>query len=136
RALADPKQKFAVIGGSFIGSELAAALAMQGREVVLIVKDERIYGPKVPAGLGDFLNQYYRGKGVDVQTEQTVTNVARRGEQFVVTTASERDRQPREFVVDAVVAGLGITPNVQLAEAAGIEVQDGILVDEFLRTNQ
>lgn len=130
RTLAQQQQRFAVIGGGFIGSEIAAALAMNGREVVMIFPEAGLGGRIFPSDLARFLNAYYREKGVEVLSGELVTDLQERGEQLVLKT-----KQGQEIVVDGVVAGLGIEPNTKLAQQAGLKVENGILVDEALRTS-
>jgi 3-phenylpropionate/trans-cinnamate dioxygenase ferredoxin reductase component len=130
RDLAGRQNRFAVIGGGFIGSEIAAALAMNGRKVSMLFPDSGIGGRMFPADLAEFLNGYYREKGVDVRPGARVTDVQPRGNDIVVRTQGEQ-----EILANAVVAGLGIQPNVELAKAAGLAVEDGVVVDEFLRTS-
>jgi NADPH-dependent 2,4-dienoyl-CoA reductase/sulfur reductase-like enzyme len=84
-----------------------------------------------PPDLSQFLNEFYRQKGVDVWTGDSVVRLERRGEEVVLKTRSQR-----EVTVDGVLAGLGIEPNLELAKQIGLETGDGILVDEFLRTSQ
>jgi NADPH-dependent 2,4-dienoyl-CoA reductase/sulfur reductase-like enzyme len=135
RALADERRVFAVIGGGFIGSEIAAALATAGRDVVMIFPDETIGARLFPRDLGVFLNGYYRSKGVDVRAGQQVTGLKRNGEGTIVHTRHSESSGVQRVTVDAVVAGLGITPNTRLAEAAGLLVDNGVVVDELLRTS-
>ena len=129
RALAEPGKTFAVIGGGFIGSEVAAALAMQGCKVVLLFPEEGIGARLFPADLARFLVGYYREQGVDVRPGESVTAITQRGSQVGLRTKTG-DR----LTVDAVVAGISTTPNTDLAQAAGLAIDDGILVDERLRT--
>jgi len=136
RALATTGQQFVVIGGGFIGSEIAAALAMNGKEVSLAFPDAGIGARMFPADLAAFLNDYYRQKGVDVLPGQRVYGVETRGGRAVVKSHDAAGRGERELVADGVVAGIGITPNVELARAAGLEVDDGVRVDASLRTSQ
>ncbi len=130
RRLAESRSAFAVIGGGFIGSEIAAALALNGRKVTLIFPGPAIGARVFPRGLADFVTGYYRDKGVTVVAGETVTGLERRDESFAV-----RMRGRGEMTVDAVVAGLGIAPGVELAQSAGLQIEDGIVVDELLRTS-
>lgn len=129
RELADKKASVVVIGGGFIGSEIAAALTLNGCRVTMLFPETGIGSRLFPADLSRFLVDYYREKGVDVRTGASVRNVRRAGKKFDVETMGEPVR------ADAVVAGLGIQPTSELAEAAGLETQDGIVVNEHLQTS-
>jgi NADPH-dependent 2,4-dienoyl-CoA reductase/sulfur reductase-like enzyme len=118
-----------VIGGGFIGSEIAAALAMNHNDVVMVFPGPGICNRVFPSDLSEFLNGFYREKGVEVLPGESVIGVERKGEHFTIRTQSRR-----EIAADGIVAGLGITPNTALAEQAGLLVENGIVVDELLRT--
>lgn len=130
RALAGQGSRFVVIGGGFIGSEIAAALTMNGAATTMLFPQEGIGRRLFPAGLARFLNDYYRQKGVEVLPGELVSAIEARGQEIVVRTQSGR-----ELTGGGVVAGLGILPNVELARDAGLGVEDGIRVDEFTRTD-
>jgi 3-phenylpropionate/trans-cinnamate dioxygenase ferredoxin reductase subunit len=130
RALSDKHRRFAVIGGGFIGSEIAAALRMNGKEVVILLPEEVIGNRVFPRDLGRFVTDFYREKGVEVRTGDTAVGLESRGEQLVLKTKSGQ-----EVSADAVVAGIGIQPNIALAQDAGLTVGNGIQVDQFLRTS-
>ena len=131
RSLTEKGRRFAVIGGGFIGSEIAAALSMNEKEVVMIFPGRNICDRVFPADLSNFVTDFYRQKGVEVLSGETVNAVERHGEQSAVKPQSHR-----EIVVDGVVAGIGITPNVELARMAGLQIENGIVVDEFLSTSK
>ena len=130
RDLSAKGTRFAVIGGGFIGSEIAAALAMNQKQVVMIFPGKGICDRMLPAELSQFLNDFYREKGVEVLTGESAIGLERRDERWILKTQSRR-----EITVDGVVAGLGIQPNLDLAKMAGLPTEDGIVVDEFLRTS-
>jgi 3-phenylpropionate/trans-cinnamate dioxygenase ferredoxin reductase subunit len=131
RGLAAAPLRFAVIGGGFIGTEIAAALRMQGRDVTMLVPEEGLGARVFPADLARFLVDYYRQKGVELRMGEGMTGLeARAGKATVRTTKNT------ELTADVIVAGLGIQPNVELAEQAGLRVDNGILVDELCRTSK
>lgn len=135
RGLAQGSHHFAVIGGGFIGSEVAAALAMNGQRVTMIFPEEAIGWRLFPAGLSHFINDYFRQKGVELLTKGTVKGMVKRDDQFVLECSPVLDPAEPELVVDGIVTGVGVTPNVELAQQAGLEVANGIVVDEHLCTS-
>ena len=130
RALAAERLRFAVIGGGFIGSEVAAALRMQARDVVMLMPEQGPGARVFPADLSRAVLEYFRDKGVEMRTgDRLAALTASGGRVAVETTAGDK------VEVDVIVAGLGIEPNVDLARQAGLAVENGVVVDEFLRTN-
>ena len=115
-----------VIGGGFIGSEVAAALAMNECPVTIVFPDAGVCSRIFPADLSAFVTDYYRDKGVEVLAGGSVTGIERDGDHLHVTTGDGG-----VLDADVVVAGLGIQPNTELAEAAGLPVENGIPVDAF-----
>jgi NADPH-dependent 2,4-dienoyl-CoA reductase/sulfur reductase-like enzyme len=98
---------------------------------VTIVFPEGGIGARLfPSGLASFVNEYYREKGVHVVPAELVEEIARDGSMFRLTTDAGR-----AIEADAVVAGLGIVPSTELAEEVGLDVDDGILVDEHGRAS-
>lgn len=130
RTLTKTGRRFAVIGGGFIGTEIAAALAINGKNVVLIFPGQEIGERLFPRDLSQHVSGVYRQKGVELVPGDKVVTLEGRGNQRVLTTASGRP-----IVVDGVVAGIGMEPNIELAQAAGLSTHNGIVVDEFLRTS-
>ncbi len=122
--------RVAVVGGGFIGSELAAAMAMNGCKVTMVFPEAAIAARVYPAALAKSVTDYYREKGVDVRPGLTVGRGEQTGGQHRLTLS---DQSPID--ADVVVAGLGITPNVGLAEAAGLKVDNGIVVNAHLQTS-
>jgi NADPH-dependent 2,4-dienoyl-CoA reductase/sulfur reductase-like enzyme len=116
--------RFLVIGGGFIGSEIAAALSWSGCAVTMVFPEQGIGARLFPSGLADFVTGYYREKGVDVLPGELVQGIE---------SGSVRLGSGRTLEADGIVAGLGIVPSTELAEAAGLPVDDGILVDELGR---
>jgi NADPH-dependent 2,4-dienoyl-CoA reductase/sulfur reductase-like enzyme len=136
RALAEQGRRFAVIGGGFIGSEIAAALAMNGKDVVMIFPDEAIGSRMFTADLAESVNEVYRQKGVEVLAGQVVGGMETHAGKPVLKIYDAQTKGGRDLTVDGVVAGIGVVPNVDLAQAAGLDVQNGIRVDASLRTSR
>ena len=123
-------QSFAVIGGGFIGSEIAAALAMNGKQVTMLFPEQGIGAMVFPNDLSQFLNDFFRKKGIQVLSGEKLTGIEARDKTFAVSTGNGL-----EIVVDQVVAGIGIQPNMELARAARVHTGNGIIVDETLATS-
>lgn len=119
-----------VIGGGFIGSELAASLTTAGYRVTLVFPEDGIGARLFPRDLSAHVTREYERRGVDVRPRERVLGVVPRGGRSIVTLGGG------EVTADLVVAGLGLAPNTALAEQAGLAVDDGIVVDELLRTSR
>jgi NADPH-dependent 2,4-dienoyl-CoA reductase/sulfur reductase-like enzyme len=130
RALSESRQRFAVIGGGFIGSEIAAALATNGKDVVMIFPGQDVGDRVFPRELARHVSSLYKERGVELLPGETVIGSQPHGGQSLLTTATGR-----KIVVDGVVAGIGLEPNVELAQSAMLAVDHGIVVNEFLRTS-
>ena len=130
RALARQDAHIAVVGGGFIGAELAASLTQVGCKVTLLFPGDALGAGRYPARLARFLTDYYRERGVDVRSATRVSGGAQQGD---VVRLDLSEGAPLH--VDAVVAGLGVTPNTALAEAAGLKVDNGVVVDAQLRSS-
>jgi NADPH-dependent 2,4-dienoyl-CoA reductase/sulfur reductase-like enzyme len=114
-----------VVGGGFIGSELAAALASTGASVTMVFPEPGIGARLFPHDLALAVNDYYGEHGVRVLPGETIARVAREGDGYDVVTGTGE-----ALTADVVVAGLGIQPRDELAAAAGLPTGDGILVDD------
>jgi NADPH-dependent 2,4-dienoyl-CoA reductase/sulfur reductase-like enzyme len=114
-----------VIGASFIGLEVAASLRARQLPVTVVAPEWQPMQRVLGAELGDFILGLHRDQGVDFRLGQTVSAVSDRR-----VTTSQRE----QLRADLVVAGVGVRPNVELAERAGLAIDRGILVDEYLET--
>jgi NADPH-dependent 2,4-dienoyl-CoA reductase/sulfur reductase-like enzyme len=118
-----------VLGAGFIGMEMAAALRHAGKEVTLLYPDEYPLRRILPRGLGLFVADYYRERGVETVSGESVVRIEERGELIAHTTGGN------EVTTQVVLAGIGVDPSTELAEAAGLEVGNGIEVDEYACTS-
>jgi 3-phenylpropionate/trans-cinnamate dioxygenase ferredoxin reductase subunit len=130
RARIESSSRVAVIGAGWIGAEVAASARQKGLEVTLIeqldVPLEKVLGREV----GEIYGAIHRDQGVELLTGAAVEAIEGDGR-------AERVRLAGGATVDCdfVVVGIGVAPRTSLAEAAGLEVGDGILVDERLKTS-
>ncbi len=129
RRLATPGAHLAVVGGGFIGAELAASLTEAGCKVSMVFPGDGIGAGRFSDGLSDFLNGYYRERGVDLRPGLKVEQG-----QATADAATLELSDGSALEVAAVVAGLGVVPETDLAEQAGLKVDNGIVVDARLRT--
>lgn len=130
RPLATEGKRAVVIGGSFIGSEMAAALNMQGVAVTMLFPDEYLVQRVFPESLGRALTSYYEGRGIRILRGDRPAAIERAGEGFtVVTQSGER------LAAEIVVVGVGLELQVALAEQAGVALGNGVEVDEYLQTS-
>ena len=113
-----------VIGGGFIGSEIAASLAAIGCRVTMVFPEPGIAWRVLPPGLSHFVTEDFRARGVVVLTEETVEAAG---------AGSVKTGSGQTLEADVVIAGLGIEPVTDLADAAGLAIDNGIVVDELGR---
>ena len=130
RNAAEKVKHAVVIGGGFIGMEVAAVLAQKGIEVALVLNDDRVFKRLFSAEMSSFFESYYAARGVRLFKSMFVTEL--RGDR-AVSSAVLKDGQTVQC--DLVVAGIGVQPAIEVARNSGLEVGDGILVNEYLQTS-
>jgi len=130
RARLEPGIRVAVIGGGFIGLETAASARRRGCEVTVIEATDRLMGRAVAPEVGEYFETVHRDHGVDVRLSTKVARILGDGKvEGVELEGGEA------IPADLVVVGIGIVPATELAEQAGIECDNGIVVDEYGRTS-
>jgi NAD(P)H-nitrite reductase large subunit len=130
RAEASEGKSALVVGGGFIGSEIAAALNMNGVNVTMVFPTPYLCDRVFPPYLGQAIQERYRERGVAILTGDAPAAFEKRNGRFVATT-----REGRTIESDILIVGVGIMPATQLAQDAGLEVTNGIVVDAYLRTS-
>jgi 3-phenylpropionate/trans-cinnamate dioxygenase ferredoxin reductase component len=129
RELLGPGARLIVIGAGFIGSEVAATAHGKGADVTVIdtldAPMQRVLGRE----LGAVCAHIHRSNGVTVRLGEPVESVVEHADAVIVRTGGAR------LEGDFVVVGVGITPNIEVAQQSGVTVDNGVLVDEYCRTN-
>ena len=127
---AGAEKRVVIIGAGFIGIEVAASLTQRGMHVTLLEAQPRIWSRFADVKLAEFIEGYCTEKGIQILTSETVTEVHGTDGMSAVITQSGK-----ELPCDVVCIGVGIVPNVELAAQAGLKVENGILVNEYLQTS-
>ncbi|WP_420006338.1 NAD(P)/FAD-dependent oxidoreductase [Arenibacterium sp. LLYu02] len=129
RAMLDQTRSLAIIGGGFIGLELAAYANRRGIDVDIVERGPRLMARAVSEPISDYFLGRHRAAGVRVHLERGVDSLDRVGRLTRLTLDGDSHVE-----ADLVIAAIGVTAETSLAQAAGLAVEDGILVDEQLRT--
>jgi 3-phenylpropionate/trans-cinnamate dioxygenase ferredoxin reductase subunit len=132
KAQFEPGFRLVIVGGGYIGLEVAAIGIERGLRVTVLEALPRVLARVTAPELSTFYERVHREAGVDIRTNTTVTafelDSSRDAVSAVLTSAGR-------VAADLVIVGIGLQPNVELAQAAGLEVGDGIVVNEFTVTS-
>jgi 3-phenylpropionate/trans-cinnamate dioxygenase ferredoxin reductase subunit len=104
---------------------------MNGKRVTLLFPEAGIGALVYPREISDYLGSFYEKKGVKILTEASLQDIQKQGSSYNLVI-----NDGRKIQVDGVIVGIGIKPNIELAQAAGLRVGNGIWVDETLHTSQ
>jgi 3-phenylpropionate/trans-cinnamate dioxygenase ferredoxin reductase component len=126
-------RRLVIVGGGYIGLEAAAVAVKRGLDVTVLESAPRVLARVTAPALSDFYERIHRESGVDIRTGVTVTGFAPAREGEAVGVVECTDGQ--SFAADFVLIGIGLVPNTELAIKAGLDVDDGIVVDEASRTS-
>lgn len=119
-----------IVGGGFIGSEMAAALSINKMDVTMLFPDSYICARVFPEYLGMTIQKRFMENGVRMLTGEKPVSFAKNGKRFVTRTESGK-----EIESDILIVGIGIAPSIKLAEGTGLQTGNGIIVNEFLQTS-
>lgn len=119
-----------IIGGGYIGLETAASLRIQGLEVTVIEAMPRILQRVTAPEMSEFYRRVHSQEGVLIHENIAASEIKKEGEELRILTSCDGD-----FKADMVIIGIGVVPNVELAQAAGLSIGNGIEVNEFCQTS-
>lgn len=129
RAEMEGARSLIIVGGGYIGLEVAAVARQAGLDVSVLEMESRILNRVTVPAMSEFYTQLHQSRGVHILTDTAVASFEGDRRVSAAVTADGRT-----FEADIVVIGIGIVPNVELAEAAGLACNNGIVVDEHCRT--
>lgn len=129
--LAGGGHRLVIVGSGWIGMELAAAARQMGNDVTILDRNAIPLSAVLGDSLGNRFAELHRSHGVHLLNSVTVEEVVVDNDRIV----GIRHNGDGLVVADIVVVGAGAIPNIELASAAGISVDNGVVVDEFLRTS-
>jgi 3-phenylpropionate/trans-cinnamate dioxygenase ferredoxin reductase subunit len=130
RSDAEAAERIVMVGGSYIACEVAASLRALGKEVAIVCMEDVVLSRSFGDEAGRWVHELLEEKGVEIHPGETVA--AFEGDEGVGAVVTESGRTVEG---DFVVVGAGVTPDTMLAKRAGLEVEDGIVCDETLRTS-
>ena len=130
RSAAEKAKHAVVIGGGFIGMEVASVLAQKRIEVAMVLSDDRVFKRLFSPEMSKFFETYYAARGVRLIKSMAVTELRGDG---AVNSAVLRDGQTLQC--DLVVAGIGVQPAIEVVANSGLDLGDGILVNEYVQTS-
>jgi 3-phenylpropionate/trans-cinnamate dioxygenase ferredoxin reductase component len=131
RGVAEKVKRAVVVGGGFIGMEVASQLAQKQIEVTMVLNEDRIWKRFFSPEMSKFFEDYYTARGVRFLRSTEITEL--RGHDAVSSVAVSGGY---EIPCEMVVAGIGVQPSVDFLTNSGIELDNGVLVNEYLETNQ
>ncbi|VDG24608.1 NAD(P)/FAD-dependent oxidoreductase [Lactiplantibacillus mudanjiangensis] len=124
-------QHVVIIGGGYIGTELAASLAQNNTEVTVIFPEQSLGEGKFPEKIRAEYEEAFKKNDVAILSGKTVESYDRKDDQLIVKTTDGA-----KITADTIVIGLGITPNIELAKTSKLDLaDDGVKVDEHLQTS-
>ncbi|MGX9116563.1 NAD(P)/FAD-dependent oxidoreductase [Mesorhizobium sp. BHbsci] len=131
RALSAQSEDVVILGGGFIGLEIAATLKAAGREVTVVEAVDRLLGRAVAPVIARHVRQRLEATGVRILTGTTIARLEGENGHVSAAITTSGERLPAQMVI----VGIGVVPNVELAHAAGITIANGIRVDQQMRTS-
>ncbi|AMR67955.1 NAD(P)/FAD-dependent oxidoreductase [Aquipseudomonas alcaligenes] len=131
RAQLAPGKRLAIVGGGYIGLEVAASAIAQGLQVTVLEALPRVLQRVTAAELSAYYERKHREAGVDIRTGVQVADLEVTGDTVTAVLCADGSR----LAADLVVVGIGLLANTELAAEAGLQVDNGILVDEHAQTS-
>lgn len=129
-------QRIAIIGGGYIGLEVAASARALKKQVAVIEAQPRLLARVASTAASEFFTRLHTHNGTDIHTHASIKTLTKNKSQYTLTLAYGDARQTADISADMIVVGIGVVPNTHLAEMLGLRHGDGIMTDGCYRTSQ
>ncbi|MBP5809555.1 NAD(P)/FAD-dependent oxidoreductase [Lactiplantibacillus argentoratensis] len=131
RKFSGPNKRVVIIGGGYVGTELASSLTQNDTQVTMIFPEKALGEGKFPEKIREEYEATFKNNGVELLSGQMVESYQREGDHLTITT-----KDGSEIAADTIIIGLGVTPRISLAEDSGLALADGgVKVDGYLQTS-
>jgi len=133
KIIVEQKERFTIIGGGFIGSEIAATLSLLGKKITIVFPENWMNQRIFTVEISSHIQEVFKQHNVDILSGISVLGFDVKGNESILHIQT-KEGVSRDVVSDGVIAGLGVIPNVTLAQEAGLMVENGIKVNSHFQT--
>lgn len=130
RSLLEQQQKIVIVGAGYIGLEIAAAAIQKNQQVIVLEADNRVMSRSVCPETSNFFEAIHKKEGVNFFFNTLIEDIHQHNSQKIITVNNDES-----INADAIIIGIGVNPKIGLAVEAGLDCQNGILVNEFCQTS-
>ncbi len=130
RSLFEQQQKIVIVGAGYIGLEIAAAAIQKNQQVIVLEADNRVMSRSVCPETSNFFEAIHKKEGVNFFFNTLIEGIHQHNSQKIITVNNDES-----INADAIIIGIGVNPKIGLAVEAGLDCQNGILVNEFCQTS-
>ena len=130
RSLLEQQQKIVIVGAGYIGLEIAAAAIQKNQQVIVLEADNRVMSRSVCPETSNFFEAIHKKEGVNFFFNTLIEDIHQHNSQKIITVNNDES-----INADAIIIGIGVNPKIGLAVKAGLDCQNGILVNEFCQTS-
>ena len=122
--------KLVIVGAGYIGLEVAASAVKQGIDVIVFEAMDRVLARVTSPQVSEFYQTVHQQEGVEIRLNASLTKFEKTADSLIAHT-----EEGEKIAFDAAIVGIGVIPNTELAEEAGLTCDNGILVNQFTQTN-
>ncbi len=127
----DTHNSFAIVGGGFIGLEIASSISQLGKVAHVIEMGSHLMGRVIPKKISTLVSNYHERRGNSILLDSNILDIQKTNNGYKIELNNNN-----QILVDYIIAGIGSTPNVDLFENTALKLSNGILTDEYCRTSE